>query len=89
MQTATRKKVKEASELFPFGDKTRLREMFCFGDEQLKVVRAKLPSPIYHFQVSRKIYYNLKLVQHYFLVGSGSEHDRLKEQYLATLPKVS
>jgi hypothetical protein len=51
-------------------------------------LRTELPTPIYwvKYPGGRKIYWNLRLVQDYLINGASPNHDRLVEEYLATLP---
>lgn len=74
---------------FPFVDKRELQTHLRLTDLMLANLRKKLPSPLYFIKPDRKVLYNLKLIQHYFLVGIGADHDRLVQEYLATLPQVS
>jgi len=71
---------------FPFVDKKELQEHLRLSDRSLASWREKLPTPIYFIQPDRKFLYNLTLWKHYFLAGAGKEHDRLVEEYAATLP---
>ncbi|MBW4552957.1 MAG: hypothetical protein KME35_17885 [Aphanocapsa sp. GSE-SYN-MK-11-07L] len=51
-------------------------------------LQKQLPCPLYWFQFpgGRKVFWNWELVQDYLINGDGPNHQRLVEQYLATLP---
>ncbi|WP_299414819.1 hypothetical protein [Acaryochloris sp. IP29b_bin.148] len=47
-----------------------------------------LPSPLYwwkHPDGGRKVYWNLRLIRDYLRNGPGEKHNRLVEEYLASL----
>ena len=52
-----------------------------------------LPSPLYWVRPTRRIMWNVKLIQHLYLVCNGDrnhpEHQKMVELYLATLPKMA
>lgn len=73
----------------PWVDCRGLNLHLGLGETITTGLRAKLQSPVYWVQPNgRKVLYNLKLWQHYLLVGDGDEHKRLVESYLASLPRA-
>jgi hypothetical protein len=73
-------------ENFRYVDTRTLRASFQVGKFGEAALRQKLPSPLYWIQPDRKILWNFELVRDYLLNGDGPAHQRLVEEYLATLP---
>jgi hypothetical protein len=76
-------------QIFPFVSTKTLRayhiELGKFLEAKL---RKQLPSPIYWIQPDRKVLWNLVLLKDFLINGDSSDHQRLVEQYLQTLPKA-
>lgn len=71
---------------FPFVDTRTLRQHFEIGKFGEAKLRSQLPSPLYWIQPDRKVLWNFELVRDYLLNGGDRpEHQRLIEEYLATL----
>lgn len=73
---------------FPFVGSDLVEERLDLRKSQRLSLKAKLPSPLYWFQYpgGRKLFWNWRLVQDYLQNGGNTEqHQRLVEQYLATL----
>jgi hypothetical protein len=73
---------------FPFIGSDRLEQRLDIRKTQRMELRANLPTPLYWFQFpgGRKISWNWVLVRDYLLNGGNTpEHQRLIEEYLATL----
>jgi hypothetical protein len=73
---------------FPFVGSAVLEVRLDIRKTQRVELQKKLPSPLYWFQFpgGRKIFWNWVLVQDYLINGDGPNHQRLIEEYLATLP---
>lgn len=79
---------KKLTREFAFIGSDRLEQYLDVRKNQRMELRAKLPSPLYWFQFpdGRKIFWNWVLVRDYLLNGGNTpEHQRLVEEYLATL----
>ncbi|MDX1977187.1 MAG: hypothetical protein SFT94_05895 [Pseudanabaenaceae cyanobacterium bins.68] len=74
---------------FPFVSTLMLRSHFAIGKFGEAQLRAKLPKNLYWIQPNRKVLWNFKLVQDYLINGDGAEHQKLRESFLATLPKAA
>ncbi|KGF73196.1 hypothetical protein DO97_01380 [Neosynechococcus sphagnicola sy1] len=74
---------------FPFIGSATLEARLNILKSQRVELQRKLPSPLYWWQFpgGRKIFWNWLLVQDYLLHGDRPEHQRLLEEYLATLPE--
>jgi hypothetical protein len=71
---------------FPFVETRTLRQHFEIGKFGEAKLRNQLPSPLYWIQPDRKVLWNWILVRDYLLNGGDRpEHQRLTEEYLATL----
>ncbi len=73
---------------FPFIGSDRLEQYLDIRKTQRLELRAKLPSPLYWYQFpgGRKVFWNWVLIRNYLLNGGDRpEHQRLVEEYLATL----
>jgi hypothetical protein len=72
--------------VFRFVETRTLRQHFEIGKFGEAKLRNQLPSPLYWIQPDRKILWNFELVRDYLLNGGDRpEHQRLIEEYLATL----
>jgi hypothetical protein len=72
--------------VFRFVETRTLRQYFEIGKFGEAKLRCQLPSPLYWIQPDRKVLWNLELVRDYLLHGGDTpEHQRLIEEYLATL----
>ena len=77
---------------FPFIGSAKLEQYLDIGKQQRNALRAKLPSPLYWFQFpdGRKIFWNWILLRDYLLNGGNNpQHQRLIEEYLASLDPSS
>jgi hypothetical protein len=77
---------------FPFIGSDRLEQYLDIRKTQRLELRAKLPTPLYWYQFpgGRKIFWNWVLVRDFLLHGGDRpEHQRLVEEYLATLEPQS
>jgi hypothetical protein len=73
---------------FPAIGSDKLQERLDIRKNQRMELKEKLPSPLYWWQFpgGRKIFWNWVLVRDYLLNGGSTpEHQRLIEEYLATL----
>jgi hypothetical protein len=71
---------------FPFVETRTLRQHFEIGKFGEAKLRNQLLSPLYWIQPDRKVLWNWILVRDYLLNGGDRpEHQRLIEEYLATL----
>jgi hypothetical protein len=73
---------------FPFVGSHRLETLLDIGKAQRVRLRERLPSPLYWWQMpeGRKIFWNWVLVRDYLINGGNTpDHQRLIEEYLATL----
>jgi hypothetical protein len=73
---------------FPFFGSEILEQRLDLRKHSRGKLQKLLPSPLYWWQFpgARKIFWNWVLVQDYLLHGDGPSHQRLVEEYLATLP---
>jgi hypothetical protein len=72
---------------FQFVQSRELEKHFQFGKHQRVALARRLPQGIYWIQPDRAFLWNITLVTDYLLNGDGPAHQRLTEQYLATLPQ--
>ena len=72
---------------FPFIGGAVLEERLDIRSDQRAVLQQQLKSPLYWFQVphGRKICWNWRLIRDYLMNGPGPKHNRLIEEYLASL----
>ncbi|MBW4552604.1 MAG: hypothetical protein KME35_16075 [Aphanocapsa sp. GSE-SYN-MK-11-07L] len=73
---------------FPFVGSAVLEARLDLRKTQRVELQRQLPSPLYwwKFPGGRKIFWNWLLVQDFLLNGDVPAHQRLVEEYLATLP---
>ncbi len=77
---------------FPAIGSDKLQDRLDIRKNQRMELREKLPSPLYWWQFpgGRKIFWNWVLVRDYLLNGGDRpEHQRLIEEYLATLEPMT
>lgn len=76
---------------WPVVDSSELEAEERIKKNQRSILSDLLPSPIYwwRFPGGRKIFWNKRLIRDYLRNGPGPAHDRLVEQYLATLDSAA